>query len=176
MIIKKLKRILNSSEKEVETQTTILQKKAGTYKVECAIDDEVVDCAQLEAPIHECGPSHFSHGYSPYGNIPSENRYIGVPAPAVLSDDSWFGPATHKSQKQLDYMMQETEIKKQEEVRKEELRASGHTVEDENIHQKMYEIATKNWTTVGETQGGSENFHEGPGGWNSGNGMGQFLK
>ena len=47
---------------------------------------------------------------------------------------------------------------------------------DENIHQKMYEIATKNWTTVGETQGGSENFHEGPGGWNSGNGMGQFVK
>jgi len=25
----------------------------------------------LEAPIFECGPSHFSHGYSPYG-IPSE--------------------------------------------------------------------------------------------------------
>ena len=24
----------------------------------------------LEAPIFECGPSHFSHGYSPYGILP----------------------------------------------------------------------------------------------------------
>ena len=153
MIIKKLKKILNPPKKEVETQTTILQKKAGTYKVECAIDEEVVDCKEM-----------------------SSTPYTGVPAPVTLSNDSWFGDVTYKSQKQLDYMKQETEIRKQEEARKEELRASGHTVEDENIHQKMYEIATKNWTTVGETQGGSENFHEGPGGWNSGNGMGQFLK
>ena len=47
MIIKKLKEILNSPKKEVETQTTILQKKAGTYKVECAIDEEVVDCKEM---------------------------------------------------------------------------------------------------------------------------------
>ena len=153
MIIKKLKEILNPPKQEVETQSTILQKKAGTYKVECAIDEEVVDCKEI-----------------------SSTPYTGVPAPVVLSNDSWFGDVTYKSQKQLDYMEQETEIREQEEARKEELRASGHTVEDENIHQKMYEIATKNWTTVGETQGGSENFHEGPGGWNSGNGMGQFLK
>jgi len=172
--LNKIKNTISEVQKKVETQTSLLQKKNGSYKVECAIDEEIVDCAELEAPVDECGPSHFSHGYSPYGNIPSENRYIGVPAPAVLSNDSWFGDVTYKSQKQLDYMEQEIEIKKQEEVRKEELRASGHTVEDENIHQKMYEIATKNWTTVGETQGGSENFHEGPGGWNSGNGMGQF--
>ena len=30
--------------------------------------------------------------------------------------------------------------------------------ESSNIHQEMYELATKNWTTVAETQGGSENF------------------
>ena len=46
--------------------------------------------------------------------------------------------------------------------------------ESSNIHQEMYELATKNWTTVAETQGGSENFQEGPGGWNSGTGMAQF--
>ena len=171
MIIKKLKKILNPPKKEVETQTTILQKKAGTYKVECAIDEEVVDCAELEAPIHECGPSHFSHGYSPYGNIPSENRYTGVPAPVVLSNDSWFGDVTYKSQKQLDYMEQETEMKRQE-------REKNFSVEPDDIHQKMYEIATKNQNTTLQLNplGGSENFHEGPGGWNSGNGMGQFLK
>ena len=170
MIIKKLKKILNPPKKEVETQTTILQKKAGTYKVECAIDDEVIDCAELEAPIHEFGPSHFSHGYSPYGNIPPENRYIGVPAPVVLSDDSWFGPATYKSQKQLDYMEKETEMKRQE-------REQNFSVEPDDIHQKMYEIATKNQNTTLQLNppGGSENFHEGPGGWMSGNGMGQFV-
>jgi len=154
MIIKKLKEKLGIS-KEVETQTFLLEKK----NIDCTIDEE------LEAPIHE---------YSPYGIIPSENRYTGVPAPAYLQDDPWFGPAPNLSENQQDYMKQETEFKKQEEEHKEELRSSGHTVEDENIHQKMYEIASKNWTTVGETQGGSENFHEGPGGWCSGNGYNQF--
>ena len=171
MIIKKLKEKLGIS-KEVETQTSLLEKK----NIHCTIDNEKINCEELEAPIHECGPSHFSHGYSPYGNILPENRYTGVPAPAYLQDDPWFGSAPNLSEKQQDYMNQEIEVKKQEEERKEELRASGHTVEDENIHQKMYEIASKNWTTVGETQGGSENFHEGPGGWCSGNGYNQFRK
>ena len=148
MIIKKLKEILNPPKKEVETQTTILQKKAGTYKVECAIDEEVVDCKEM-----------------------SSTPYTGVPAPVVLSNDSWFGDVTYKSQKQLDYMEQETEMKRQE-------REKNFSVEPDDIHQKMYEIATKNQNTTLQLNplGGSENFHEGPGGWNSGNGMGQFVK
>ena len=148
MIIKKLKQILNPPKKEVETQTTILQKKAGTYKVECAIDEEVVDCKEM-----------------------SSTPYTGVPAPVVLSNDSWFGDVTYKSQKQLDYMEQETEMKRQE-------REKNFSVEPDDIHQRMYEIATKNQNTTLQLNplGGSENFHEGPGGWNSGNGMGQFVK
>ena len=128
----------------------------GSWRVECAIDDEVVDCEGLEAPIHECGPSHFSHGYSPY---------VGVPAPAYLKDDPWFGPAPI-SDVNLDYMEQETLIKQQE-------HQETHSVESENIHQVMYEIATSNWNTVDETKqsmGGSENIQ----GWNSGTGMGQY--
>ena len=148
MIIKKLKEKLGIS-KEVETQTSLLEKK----NIHCTIDNEKINCDELKEP-----------------------SYTGVPAPAYLQDDPWFGPAPNLSEKQQDYMNQEIEVKKQEEERKEELRASGHTVEDENIHQKMYEIASKNWTTVGETQGGSENFHEGPGGWCSGNGYNQFRK
>ena len=41
----------------------------------------------------------------------------------------------------------------------------------------MYERASKYWGTWKEElqgPGGSENFQSGPGGWNSGNGMGQF--
>ena len=117
--------------------------------IECAIDENIVDCKEMD----------------------EEPPYTGVPAPVVLSNDSWFGDVTYKSQKQEDYMEKETEMKMQEQKRREE---AGE--EPEDIHQKMYEIATKNWNTVAETQGGSENFHEGPGGWNSGNGMGQFQK
>ena len=117
--------------------------------IECAIDEDIVDCKEMD----------------------EEPPYTGVPAPVVLSNDSWFGDVTYKSQKQEDYMERETEMKMQEQKRREE---AGE--EPENIHQLMYDIATKNWYTVAETQGGSENFHERPGGWNSGNGMGQFQK
>lgn len=97
----------------------------------------------------------------------------GVPAPSYLPEDPWFGAPT-LSEKSMDVVQKESEIKQQHEENKKELVAAGIIVEDENIHQKMYEIATKNWTTVAETQGGSENFQEGPGGWNSGTGINQF--
>ena len=43
-----------------------------------------------------------------------EEPYIGIPAPAYLEDDEWFGPAPVRTEKQLDYMVQEMEIKRQE--------------------------------------------------------------
>jgi hypothetical protein len=103
---------------EVETQTSLLQKKAGTY--------------------------------------------TGIPAPRVLEDDEWFGPAP-VSDANLDYMEQETLIKQEE-------YQETHSVEPENIHQVMYEIATQNVATtlqldpIGGSenfQGGSENIHKG---------------
>ena len=148
-MINKFKELLGKvvPNKEVETQTTILQKKAGTYEVECAVDEEVVGCDEMDNP-----------------------PFVGVPAPAYLEDDPWFGAAPTPTEKQMDYMVQEAEIKMAEEQKRSE-----QTCESHDIHAKMYEIATQNWTTVAETQGGSENFQEGPGGWNSGTGMGQFL-
>jgi len=100
--------------------------------------------------------------------------YTGVAAPTYLESDSWFGEPV-LSEKSWEVVNQEAEIKRQNEENKQELISSGIILEDDNIHQKMYEIATKNWNTVAETQGASENFQEGPGGWNSGTGMGQFL-
>ena len=123
--------------------------------IECAIDEDKVDCEHLDDD--------------------QDKAYVGVPAPVLNPVDEWFsssyGCPTAITEKQKDYMEQETEMKMQEEKRREE---AGE--EPENIHQLMYEMATKNWNTVAETQGGSENFHEGPGGWNSGNGRGQFQK
>ena len=144
-MIKKFAALLGISKeeprKEVETQTTILQKKAGTYK----------------EPKKEEGEAFKQDAL---------NYYTGIPAPAYLDDDPWFGPAPVRSEKQLEYMEMETEMRMVEEKNKLDNPCESH-----DIHAKMYEIATKNWTTVAETQGGSENFQEGPGGWNSGNGF-----
>ena len=60
-------------------------------------------------------------------------------------------------------MVQETEIKQKE-------REENFSVESEDIHQRMYEIATQNSPTTIQLNppGGSENV------WMSGTGMGQF--
>ena len=119
----------------------------GSWKVECAIDEDVVDCEELEDD----------------GLDYEDQYYTGVPAPPYLQDDPWFGPAPTYSQKQLDYMVQETEIKQKE-------REENFSVESEDIHQRMYEIATQNSPTTVQLNppGGSENV------WMSGTGMGQF--
>ena len=41
----------------------------GSWKVECAIDETPIDCEDLQ------------------------ENYTGIPAPAYLEDDPWFGPA-----------------------------------------------------------------------------------
>ena len=101
-----------------------------------------------------------------------DQYYTGVPAPAYLEIDPWFSPPIY-SEKQMS-------IKEAHEqaVLDNQLLAEGDDgiVESPDIHQKMYEIATKNQSTTLhlDPPGGSENFHEGPGGWMSGTGMSQF--
>ena len=109
--------------------------------IECAIDEEVVDCSEMDSP-----------------------PYIGVPAPAYLEDDEWFGPAPVKTEKQEAYI----ELEEATERLHEDMRKEAGNVESENIHEELYKMASKNWNTVSETQGGSENFQEGPNGWSSG--------
>ena len=106
-------------------------------EIECAIDDEIVECKEMDTP-----------------------SYTGVPAPAYLQNDEWFGDSI-LTEKGMDVVQQEAQIKQQHEEQKQELVAAGVIIEDENIHQKMYEMATKNWNTVGEFLGGSENFQGG---------------
>ena len=118
-----------------ETQTSLLKKKAGVFKeedIECSIDEQVVDCKELD-----------------------EDPYVGVPAPILNPVDEWFaspyGCSPTITKKQQDYMEQETEMKK----------AEVQTKEPDNIHQLMYEIATKNSATTLQIDsiGGSENVH-----------------
>jgi hypothetical protein len=159
MIIKDIKQKLNIFKREQVTSIN-WPDVIDESEIECAIDETQIDCLDLEAPLVECGPGHFTQGYG---------SYTGIPAPVYLEDDEWFGPAPIRSQKQIDYMEKEIEMKRQE-------RKESFSVEPDDIHQKMYEIATKNHNTTLDLDppGGSENFHTGPGGWNSGNGREQF--
>jgi len=117
-----------------------LNKPIDEEKVECAIDEDIVECSEMDAP-----------------------PYTGVPAPVYLENDEWFGTAV-VSEKSQDYMVQETEIKQQESDNRQ-----YWTNEPEDIHQVMYEMATKSGATTVQLdpiggsenfQGGSENFHE----------------
>ena len=93
--------------------------------------------------------------------------YIGVPAPVVVPDDPWFGSAP-KTEKAMEYVQ-----KKNEELYRR--LAEPKLKEPENIHQMMYERASKYWGTwKEELPGGSENFQENNDSWNSGTGLGQF--
>ena len=146
MIIQKLKETIGIFKREQATSVNwpdVIDEK----DIECAIDENIVGC-EGEAFKQD-----------------ALNYYTGVPAPAYLQDDEWFGPAPVRSQKQIDYMEKEVEMKRRE-------REQNFSVESDNIHQKMYEIATQNHNTTIDLDppGGSENFHEGPGGWTSGNG------
>ena len=119
-----------------------LNKEIKEKDIECAIDEDVVDCTEME-----------------------EEPYVGIPAPILTPVDDWFSaPYGCPTEKQQDYMVQEAEIKQQEEENRQ-----YWTKESSNIHQEMYEIATKSAATtlqldpIGGSenfQGGSENFHE----------------
>ena len=129
-----------------ETQTTLLMKKAGTFNekdLECSIDEDVVDCIELD----------------------EDPVYVGVLAPAIAPTDEWFNLPV-LTEKGIDYMEQETAIRMQE-------AQDDFSVEPDDIHERMYEIATKNHDTILniDPPGGSENFQQG---WHSGTGWGQF--
>ena len=111
-----------------------LNKQISEEEIECAIDEQTVDCTEME----------------------EEPYTTGIPAPVYLKDDEWFGPAPEYTEKQKDYMVQETEIKRQEFEK-------SFSVESEDIHQVMYEMATQSAATTLQLDpiGGSENFQGG---------------
>lgn len=100
-----------------------------------------------------------------------EKPFTGIPAPDVLPYDPWFGSVI-LSEKSIEYMIQEVRENQKE-------RENDFSVEPDNMHQVMYDVATRSNNTTLDlnplpSPGGSENFHEGPGGWTSGNGLNQF--
>lgn len=136
--------------KETLSQVFFSPEATGSWvepELECAIDEEVVDCDEMDNP-----------------------PYVGVPAPSYLEIDPWFSPPV-LSEKQMTYKEAHDKA-----VEDQQILDESENKESADIHQKLYEMASANWNTVAETQGGSENFQEGPGGWMSGTGYGQFTK
>ena len=129
-----------------ETQTSLLKKKAGVFKeedIECSIDEQIVDCKDLD-----------------------EDPYVGVPAPILTPHDDWFKDPP-KTEMQMEYEHINDDPHDGWWLRPEW--QDDKSNEPDNIHQLMYEIATKSGATtiqldpIGGSenfQGGSENFHE----------------
>ena len=142
--------------KETLSQVFFSPEASGTWGVECAIDEEIVDCKEFE----EDGLDY------------EDQYYTGVPAPAYLEIDPWFSPPV-LSEKQMTYKEAYDAAVADQQIADE---VPGQ--EPSDIHQKMYEIATaSNGTAVQRDPiGGSENFQGGSNGygWMSGTGMGQF--
>ena len=123
----------------------LFSQKITDEDIECAIDDNTVDCGKFDDD--------------------QEKSYVGVPAPVLNPVDEWFaspyGCATPAiTEKQKEY--QESEAFKEEAIK-------YYSKEPDNIHEVMYDMATKSGATtlqldpIGGSenfQGGSENFHE----------------
>lgn len=123
---------------------------------------------KLEAPAKSVTPSHFSHGVSPVKSKTTK-PYIGIPAPDIAPYDPWFATPI-KTDKQI-----KVEKQKLESVVKEEAEYKQKNKEPKNIHDVLYKKATSHMkNSWQENIGGSENYHEGPGGWTSGTGQNQF--
>ena len=126
--------------KETLGQVFHSPEASGTWTnddIECAIDDNVVECEEMD-----------------------KDPYVGVPAPILNPVDEWFaspyGCPPVVTEKQQEY--KEATERLHEDIRKE----SG-TVESDNIHQEMYDLATKSGKTTTQLDpiGGSENFQGG---------------
>ena len=107
-------------------------------EIECAIDEQTVDCAVME----------------------EEPAYTGVPAPVLTPHDDWFEDPP-KTEMQMEYEHINDDPHDGWWLRPEW--QDQETKESANIHQEMYEIATKSGATTLQLDpiGGSENFQGG---------------
>ena len=105
--------------------------------IKCSIDKKVVDCKTFKDP---------------------EPPFTGVPAPDVLKNDPWFGEPI-MSEKQKEIVSQDIVVNMDGGV------GGSWKVnsEPDNIHELMYDMATKHGKTTTQLDpvGGSENFQGG---------------
>ena len=142
-------------------------KKVSTFKDKFNNVITWPDVEKLEVPAKSGNPSH---QVSPVKSN-TTNHYIGVPAPDITPYDPWFTNPI-KSDKQIVLEEKKKQAKKQQE---EVEAAMTQSREPKNIHEVLYKKAAAHMkNSWQENLGGSENYHEGPGGWTSGTGQNQF--
>ena len=127
----------------------IFSQKISEDNIECAIDEDTVDCNHLDDD--------------------QDKAYVGVPAPILNPIDEWFaspyGCPSAITEKQKEYEHINDDFQDGWWL----LPEYQDTKESPNIHQEMYDLATKSGKTTTQLdpiggsenfQGGSENFHE----------------
>ena len=114
-----------------------IEKKIDEDDIECVIDEDVVECDGLDY---------------------EDQYYTGVPAPVLTPHDDWFENPP-KTEMQMEYEHINDDFQDGWWL----LPEYQDTKESSNIHQEMYEIATKSGATTIQLDpiGGSENFQGG---------------
>ena len=127
----------------------LFSQKIDEEHLECAIDEDTVDCGHLDDD--------------------QDKAYVGTAAPILNPLDEWFaapyGAPAAITEKQKEYEHINDDFQDGWWL----LPEYQDTKESPNIHQEMYDLATKSSATtlqldpIGGSenfQGGSENFHE----------------
>ena len=91
---------------------------------ECAIDEDVVECSEMDSP-----------------------PYTGIPAPILTPVDDWFA-SPYGCPSAINKIIW---YKKQRSFKQEAENRKYWTKESDNIHQEMYDLATKSGATTTST-------------------------
>lgn len=129
-------------------------------KVECKIDDESVDCKEMQEEYVHINDD-FQDGW---WLLPEyQDTYIGVPAPTENVVDEWFadrnGDVIVEDQAEFAGNYEGPLYAPYTAVDEFKKESNG----DDGMHQKMYDMATQNGKTTLQLNpiGGSENFQGG---------------
>lgn len=123
-----------------------------TEKLECAINDSVVDCKELQENYEEVESTQED----------TATPYTGVFAPNYLVHDDWF-PNPYMKEREVEFAGNYPGPLYAPYSAVQEFKKDSITIGDDGMHQKMYEMSTRSGTTTLQLNpiGGSENFQGG---------------
>ena len=126
----------------------LFSEKITEEKIECAVDDNIVDCIELQEDYNE-GQAFKDDAI---------NYFTGIPAPKEVPHDDWF--SNPMKDKEVEFAGNyEGPLYAPYTAVDEFKKSSG----DDGMHQKMYEMSTRSGKTTLQLNpiGGSENFQGG---------------
>jgi hypothetical protein len=132
----------------IEQIKALFKREQATNNIECEVDDNIVDCSELQDDYNE-GQAFKDD---------AKNYFTGIPAPKELSHDDWF-PNPMK-EKEVEFAGNYEGPLYAPYTAVDEFKKS---VGDDGMHQLMYEMSTRSGKTTLQLNpiGGSENFQGG---------------